>query len=221
MQDLKVKDIMTKKLVTVGSEDLVVYAARLLSENSFNGLPVVDDQNNLIGILTEYDLISKNNLVHLPTLINILGNIDVYKKDKNLVRDDIRNLLSLKVKDIMNREPITVDANAWIQEISDLFAHHHRVNPIPVIDRDKKVVGIVSRFDLIKLFAGGETHRKNEIAEPENLDKSVESFLNHFEKRFVLVSKTRAKYFWPIVGLSFVVVGFIIAFALILRIAAK
>lgn len=221
MQNLKVKDIMTKELITVGSEDSVVYAARLLSVNSFNGLPVVDDQNNLIGILTEYDLISKNNLVHLPTLINILGNIDVYKKDKNLVKDDLRNLFSLKVKDIMNPEPLTVNADAWIQEVSDLFAHHHRVNPIPVIDSGKKVVGIVSRFDLIKLFAAGETHRKNEIAEPENLDKSVENFINQFERRFVLVSKTRAKYFWPIIGLSFIVVGFIIAFALILRIVAK
>mgnify|MGYP001604612277 CR=1 FL=1 len=212
---------MTKKLVTIGPEDLVVYGAKLLSEEGFNGLPVIDEQKNLVGILTEYDLISQGNSIHLPTLINILGNIDVYKKDKGLVKDDLKNLLSLKVKDVMNREPITIEEDAWIQEISDLFTHHHRVNPIPVMDSNKKLVGIVSRFDLIKLFAGEETHRNNEIAEPENLDKSIESFMNHFEKRFVLVSKNRAKYFWPIVSLSFAAIGFIIAFSLILRIVSK
>lgn len=212
---------MTKNLVTVGAEDLVVHAAKLLSENGFNGLPVVGHQKNLIGILTEYDLISQGNAIHLPTLINILSNLDIYKKDKSLAKDDIKNLLTLKVKDIMNREPITVEADAWIQEVSDLFAHHHRVNPIPVIDKDKKLVGIVSRFDLIKLFAGKDSHRKGEVSEPDNLDKSVEKFINNFEKRFVLVSKARTMYLWPILGISFAIVGFIVAFALILRIAIK
>lgn len=221
MRNLKAGDIMTRKLITVKPEDLVVYAAKLLSENGFNGLPVVDVQNNLIGILTEYDLISQGNALHLPTLINILGNIDIYKKDKSLVKDDLKNLLTLKVKDVMNPEPLTIEADAWIQELSDLFAHHHRVNPIPVIDKNKKLVGIVSRFDLIKLFAGEEMHAQTSEPEGADIDKRVDRFIDRFEKRFVLVSKIRTKYLWPIISLTFAIVGFIIAFAIIIRVAIK
>ncbi|MGD0977013.1 MAG: CBS domain-containing protein [Minisyncoccia bacterium] len=220
MENLKVKDIMTKNLVVVEPEDAVVYAAKVLSDHNFNGLPVVNKENVLIGIVTEYDLISQGNAVHLPTLINILGNIGFYKKDKSLIKDDLRNLLTLKVSDIMNTDPLSVEEDAWIQEVADLFAHHHRVNPIPVIDKDKRLVGIVSRYDLIRLFADQRSDKNAVVTPSERLDKKVDTFIDDFEHRFTLVSKTRIR-LWPIIYLSFAIIGFIIAFALILRVALK
>lgn len=220
MENLKVKDIMTKNIVSVEPDDSVVYAAKILSEHNFNGLPVVNKENVLIGILTEYDLISQGNSVHLPTLINILGNIGFYKKDKTLIKDDLKNLLTLKIKDIMNTDPLCVEEDAWIQEVADLFAHHHRVNPIPVINKEKKLVGIVSRYDLIKLFADERAHREVDVKQPEHIEKRVDTFINDFERRFMLVSKNRVK-LWPLISLSFAIVGFIIAFSLILRITLK
>jgi CBS domain-containing protein len=211
---------MTKNLVVVEPEDAVVYAAKVLSDHNFNGLPVVNKENILIGIVTEYDLISQGNAVHLPTLINILGNIGFYKKDKSLIKDDLRNLLTLKVSDIMNTDPLSVEEDAWIQEVADLFAHHHRVNPIPVIDKDKRLVGIVSRYDLIRLFADQRSDKNAVVTPPERLDKKVDTFIDDFEHRFTLVSKTRIR-LWPIIYLSFAIIGFIIAFALILRVALK
>lgn len=220
-KNLKVKNIMTQQPYTVGPEDSVVYAAKILADHNFNGLPVVGADKALVGIVTEYDLISQGNAMHLPTLINVLGNIGVYKKDSSLVKDDLKNLLSLKVKDVMNTDPLTVEEDAWIQEVSDLFAHHHRVNPIPVVDKQKKLVGIVSRFDLIRLFTDERAHQDVAVNHPENLDKRVDNFINDFEKRFVFVSRTRTRYLWPILSLSFAIIGFIIAFSLILRIAIK
>src|SRR3989344_2318187 len=84
-QKLYVKDIMTLNPVTVGPDDSVVYAAGILFEHHFNGLPVVNEQKEVIGILTEYDLISKGGDLHMPTLINILGNLDTYKKKIGVV----------------------------------------------------------------------------------------------------------------------------------------
>jgi CBS domain-containing protein len=220
MENLKVKDIMTKGLVVVEPDDDVVYAAKILAQHNFNGLPVINKENVLIGIITEYDLISQGNAVHLPTLINILGNIGFYKKDKSLIKDDLKNLLSLKVKDIMNTDPLYVEDDAWIQEVADLFAHHHRVNPIPVIDKYKRLVGIVSRFDLIRLFADARASKNVDEKKTEHIDKKVDNFIDDFEHRFTLVSKTRLK-LWPIFYLAFAIIGFIIAFALILRISLK
>jgi len=183
MENLKIKDIMTQEVVSARPDDPVIYTAKLLIENNHNGLPVVDAENTLIGIITEYDMISQSNSIHLPTLINILGNIGFYKKDKKLIEDDLNNLLSLKVKDIMNTDPLYIDENAWIQEVADLFAHHHRVNPIPVIDENRKLVGIVSRFDLIRLFADEKA-------------KNTETFIKNFENRYTPESKKRVN-MWP------------------------
>lgn len=220
MENLKVKDMMTKEPLSVGPDDLVVYAAKILTERNFNGLPVVDKDRKLAGIITEYDLISRSDSMHLPTLIKILSDVGVYKKDTALVKDDLKKMLSLKVRDIMNTDPLTVNENAPIQELADLFAHHHRVNPIPVIDNEAKLVGIVSRFDLVRMFVDEKSHQNVKVSEPEILDKRVDGFIDNFEKRFVFVSRTRTK-LWLIVSFLFAVVGFIIAFAIILRITTK
>lgn len=221
MVNLTVEKIMTQNPATVGPDDSVVYVAKILNQRGFNGLPVVDKENKLVGIITEYDLVSKGDAMHLPTLINILGNVDFYKKDKSLIKDDLKKMLTLKVKDIMNREPLAVKSNATLQELADLFAHHHKVNPIPVVDSDNKILGIVSRFDIVKFFVDESGHREISVSESQTLDKKVEGFVKDFENRFVFVSKTRARLIWPILAFTFAILGFIIAFAIILRITVR
>ncbi|MEK7506990.1 MAG: CBS domain-containing protein [Patescibacteria group bacterium] len=220
MSQISVASIMTKRPIAVGPDDSVVFAAKVLADHNFNGLPVVGQDNKLIGIVTEYDLISKSSDLHLPTLINILSNLGVYKKDTAPIKGELKRLLSLKVKDIMNADPLTVSQNAPVQELVDLFAHHHRVNPIPVIDDSQRLVGIVSRFDLVQLFVDENAHREVPAGETAVSDKQVDQFVTDFEKRFILVSKTRAR-FWPVISLAFALVGFIIAFGIIIRIAVK
>ncbi len=219
-QRLYVRDIMNSEPVAVKSDDSVTFAAKLLFEKNYSGLPVVNEKKELVGIVTEYDLISKGESLHLPTLINLLGNLDIYKKDNSLIKDDLKRLLILKVQDIMNKEPLTIRDDAPIQMVAELFATHHKVNPIPVVDQDNKLVGVVSRFDLIRFFADYSGAGEVEAGKPEVLDEKVSGFIDDFEKRFVLVSKGRAR-FWPVVSLLFAIIGFIVAFAIILRIATK
>src|SRR3990167_5403253 len=173
-QKLYIKDIMTVDPVAVGPEDSVVYAARILFEHNFNGLPVVNEQKEVVGIFTEYDLISKGGDLHMSMLINILGNLDTYKKDNSLVKDEIKRLMILKVKDIMNTDPLTIEENAPIKSLAELFASHHKVNPIPITDQHKKIVGVVSRFDLVKFFAAQDVTNKVDPSHPEILDKKVQ-----------------------------------------------
>ena len=220
-QRLFVADIMSREPISAKPEDSVVSIARLLFEKGFSGVPVTNEKNEIIGIVTEYDLISKGDALHLPTLINLLGNIDVYKKDNSLIRDDLKRLIILKVKDVMNSEPVTVRDDAPITVAAELFATHHKVNPIPVVNNDNKLVGVLSRFDLVRFFADQTLGSgKAEADKPEVLDRKVENFINNFENRFVLVSRGRAR-FWPIASLLFAIAGFIVAFAIILRIATK
>lgn len=143
------KDIMTKEVIAVHVDTPLLDVAKVLAERNFDGVPVVDNDNKLIGLVTEYDLINKTSAVHLPTLQVILRNLPQFKKEEAHFQEEI---LNLKVTDIMNKEPITLAPDALYDEVIKLFREHHRVNPIPVIDKDRKVLGVISRFDVLRPF---------------------------------------------------------------------
>ncbi len=143
------RDIMTKEVITVYPDTPLLDVAKLISEHNFDGVPVVDHDWKLVGIVTEYDLINKTSTVHLPTLQIILKNIPQFKKDQAHFQEEI---LNLQVKDIMNKEPLTLLESATYQDVITLFREHHRVNPIPVLNSDGKVVGVISRFDVLRPF---------------------------------------------------------------------
>ena len=146
---ISARDIMTKEVITVHSDTSLLDIAKILAERNFDGVPVVDNENRLIGIVTEYDLINKTSAVHLPTLQVILQNLPQFKKEESHFQEEI---LALKVEDIMNKEPLTLNIDVAYDEVIKLFREHHRVNPIPVIDKDRKVLGVISRFDVLRPF---------------------------------------------------------------------
>src|SRR3989338_11356656 len=95
------RDIMTKEVISVHSDTSLLDVAKALAEHNFDGVPVVDSENKLIGIVTEYDLISKD-MIHLPTLQVVLNNLQVFKKDQAQFDAEIKKLSNLKVKDVAN-----------------------------------------------------------------------------------------------------------------------
>lgn len=143
------KDIMTKDVIFVHPDTTLLDVAKVLAEHNFDGVPVVDNDNRLVGIVTEYDLINKTSAVHLPTLQVILKNLPQFRKEEAHFQEEI---LQLKVGDIMNKEPLTLAPDISYDDVIKLFREHHRVNPIPVIDGDRKVLGVISRFDVLRPF---------------------------------------------------------------------
>jgi len=147
-----VRDVMTRKVVSISPEMSIFEAAKIISEHNFDGLPVTDKENHIIGILTEYDLIMRTSTANATFLQKILS--EVYSKQTDKARDAVeesaREISSLKVSDIMNREPLVLKDDSAFDEVIAAFITHHRVNPIPIVDGDNKVVGIVSRFDVLR-----------------------------------------------------------------------
>jgi CBS domain-containing protein len=148
-KELKAADIMTTKAVSVSPDMLITEANEIIYKNSFNGLPVVNGENMLLGIITEYDLIAKGSNIHLPTFQKIVSELKIDKQNKSL-GNDLDELKKLKVSDVMNIEPLTLTSEAPFEDIVRAFQEHHRVNPIIVIDENKSVVGIISRSDLLR-----------------------------------------------------------------------
>ena len=147
--NIKLKDIMTKEVISVYPDTPLLDVAKALAEHNFDGVPVIDKDNKLVGLVTEYDLINKTSAVHLPTLQVILRNLPQFKQEEAHFQQEI---LSLKVTDIMNNDPLTLTPDTSYDDVIKLFREHHRVNPIPVIDENHKVVGVISRFDVLRPF---------------------------------------------------------------------
>src|SRR3989344_8463806 len=143
------KDIMTKEVVSVRPDTNLLDVAKILAEHNFDGVPVIDGDSKVVGIVTEYNLINKTSAVHLPTLQVILRNLPQFKAEESHFQQEI---LSLKVLDIMNKDPLTVQADTPYNEVINLFKDHHKVNPIPVVDKDHKIIGVISRFDVLRPF---------------------------------------------------------------------
>src|SRR5689334_21005120 len=102
-----VEDIMSANVITVSEETPLAEAALQLSQYNFNGLPVVDPQGKLLGLFSEHNLVSDRSFVHLQTLLKLFSSLEFYKADQSPIRDDLKNLLALKVKDVMTSVPAT------------------------------------------------------------------------------------------------------------------
>ncbi len=153
MDHVTVRDIMTKDAITVRAETSLIEAAKIMTDHKFNGLPVVDESGALVGIITEYNLISSASGIHLPTLQSVLGNLPIFSKDKTEFTEEIAAVTKLTAKDVMNNDPLTLASTATYDEVVRAFQDHHGVNPIPVIDSTRKLVGVVSRYDVLKPLA--------------------------------------------------------------------
>lgn len=150
---IKVKDIMTAGwIATLGPDDGLMHAAKLFGEYNYDGFPVIDKDKKLVGIVTAYEMVSDSAILHLSELEKILELISEDKADDKKLEGHFQKLDDLKVKDIMNADPLTAKPEMTIVELAQEFAKHHRVNPIPVVDDESRLVGVVSRYDLIRFF---------------------------------------------------------------------
>ncbi len=132
---MNVVDVMTKDPVTVTPEDSLLTATRLLKEHPFKHLPVISGDSRLVGVVTDRDLkrasASDATTLEVHELLYLLDRLQVAK--------------------IMTRDTVTVGPDESIQHAARLMIDKH-VGCLPVM-RDNRLVGIVTRDDLLKLLA--------------------------------------------------------------------
>ncbi len=209
---MKIEDIMTENVITVFEDTAVAEAALILTQHSFNGLPVVDKNGKLVGLFTERDMLSDRSYIHLKTLLKLFSEVDFYKKDNSEIKEELNNIIDLKVRDVMTSVPTVIRPSDSIEQAVALFAEPKN-NPLPVVNQNGMLKGIISMSDLIKLYGV----RTKDILQEKQVDKKVDEFIKKFEKNFVVVSRFRVST-WFIASLLFTIVGFAIAMFFILRI---
>lgn len=148
---LKVKDIMTTDVVTVTKETTVMELAGIFAKKHLSSLPVVDQNGELTGIVTETDLVEQDKNLHIPTVISIFDWVIYLESDKKFEKE-LKKMTGRTVGDIYSTDVVTVAPDASIADVADLLSSR-KINALPVVD-GKKLAGIISRIDLIRSMAG-------------------------------------------------------------------
>ena len=151
---LKAKDIMTQNVITVRQSDTIEELARLLVEHRISGAPVVDGKGNLIGIVTENDLIRKNKRFHIPTIIRLFDAF-IMLQSQSMIEEEIKAMAAEAVGDIYSKQPVTVSEETPVDEIATIMSER-KVHLIPVVD-GKKIRGIIGKIDVIRGLSLGNT----------------------------------------------------------------
>jgi len=142
------KEVMTTDVIVAKEEDSVADVAKLLIEERIGGLPVVNSENKVVGIISETDIIKKEKYIEPPMFVNLLEGI-IFLDDIRKMEDDIKKVAAYKVEDLMSKDIVMVNLNDSFDDVANLMIKKS-INRVPVVDDDSKLKGIICRYDIIK-----------------------------------------------------------------------
>ena len=148
---LQARDIMTKEVIIISPEASVEALARLLESNKIGGVPVVEADGRLVGVVTQSDLVKRSRDLELPPALNILD-LHMFLETPSGFKRRLEKMLGDTVREVMTTEPITISPDMSVKEIAALM-DRKKVHTLPVLDHQGKLVGIVGKMDLIRGLA--------------------------------------------------------------------
>ncbi len=147
---MKAKEIMSTDVVKVNKDSTIEEIAHLLVDKNISGVPVVDGNDKVIGIVTQKDLLYKDVEPRFPPIVEILGGI-IFLKGVRHYNEELKKLTATKAEDIMTKHVVTVDEDAEVGRVAELMVEKD-INRIPVVSGGK-LTGIISRADMVKYIA--------------------------------------------------------------------
>lgn len=147
---MKAKEIMSVNVITIEKGTTIEEIAHILIEKNISGVPVVDKENNVVGMVTQKDLLYKDVEPHFPPVVEILGGL-IFLKGVKHYNEELKKLVATKAEDIMTAKVISVDEDAEVEQVAELMVEKD-VNRIPVL-KGGKLVGIIGRSDIVKYIA--------------------------------------------------------------------
>jgi len=153
---MKVRDIMTTDPLSVRGDTLLKEAARIMVRHRVSGLPVIDEDGRLVGIVTEDDFLRREASRDRPDRPSLLD---------ALFGDPARSTpVAERVAEVMTEKVVTIGPNASIGAAARLMAARN-VNRLPVVGDGGAVDGIVSRADIVNAFTKPDDVIQDEVRE--------------------------------------------------------
>jgi CBS domain-containing membrane protein len=141
---LRVEDVMTGDVISIQKYDDINLAVKILSENNISGIPVVDKQNHVMGLISEADVLSTVGVRRGHTFKDIIKHILGEPLPERKMGD--------LVGDIMTSPDITTKRDADISDVAKIM-DEMRIKRLPVVDGDNRLIGIISRGDIVKAMS--------------------------------------------------------------------
>ncbi|QJT08197.1 CBS domain-containing protein [Oceanidesulfovibrio marinus] len=144
---LTAKDIMTTDVVSVEPSSDTAEAVRLMLDNHYNGLPVIDSEGRLEGIICQSDLVAKQKQVRLPSFFTILDSM-IPLSDPSSLERELQKVASSTVDGVMTRKVVTVTPDTPLDQVANLMVDK-KLHTIPVVDAGK-LVGVIGKEDVLR-----------------------------------------------------------------------
>ncbi len=138
---------MEKEVISITPETDISQAVELLLKNHINGVPVVDQDGVLKGILCQSDLIFQQKTISLPPILTFLDGIIPLSSSKKL-ENEMKKIAAGTVAQAMAPDPVTVTPDTPVSDIAAMMVERH-FHTIPVVE-DGKVIGVVGKEDVLR-----------------------------------------------------------------------
>ena len=187
---MQARDVMTSPAITVGAATHIPELARLMRVNRISGMPVVDDNGRLLGIVTDHDLILRNAPVREPRYFSVLsGMIPLNLEEYRHYKDQLRHTMAVTAADLIEPGIKFIAPDTPLQEVMEIMLDP-QVTLLPVIE-DERVVGVVTRTDLVRLvesLEGALDPAKQEAKVEDRLLTGLVSVILYVQDMSLMVS---------------------------------
>jgi CBS domain-containing protein len=150
-----VADIMTRDPITVTPQTPISQAIKILAEKRISGLPVLNAEGKLVGVISETDLMWQETGVTPPAYIMLLDSV-IYLENPAKHERDLHKALGQTVGEAMtDKDIITIKPDRSVREAAQIM-NDRKVHRLPVLDDQNKLIGILTRGDIIRLMAANQ-----------------------------------------------------------------
>lgn len=146
---MKAKDLMNELVLCVYPEDPARHAVEVMAEQRVSGLPVVDPQRRLVGVVTERDLL---------LIDEIEARRHAHWGTGDTAAAGAEESEYLRVRDVMTKDVIAYGPDDELVDIARTI-YERGINRVPIVDAERKVIGLVARADIIRALAAGKDLR--------------------------------------------------------------
>lgn len=150
MAELLAQELMRPEVPMVPADATVGRVARIMAESGLPGVLVVDN-DEIVGIVTEGDLITRQADVEVPSRLPFLDAVLTVDGGADF-DDEMRRVLAISARDLMTSPVYNIKGKATIDEVATLM-HERNVNPVPVVNDDNEIIGVLCRADVVALIS--------------------------------------------------------------------